>query len=304
MTKSEAKVPAPPRGGNASAVGLGAAVAAMVVLQVGAALSKPGMEAHGALAITWLRLLWAAVLVWIVARPKIRAYTALQWRTAFLLGAAMAMVNIGFYQSLLFIPIGVATAIEFLGPLSVAAFFLVRTRRSAIVWPVAALAGVILLTMGPSAGLSFAAGLSVTEATGIAWALLAALGWGSYVVFMKRTGSLFAGLEGLAISLAAAAVVTAPFALLESRGHIPIEAVGMALWLAVLVPLLPYALEMLALRRMDTRVFGIFTSVEPVIAVVIGWLILGQILTFLQLIGVALVTIAMARVMQLHARTG
>lgn len=289
---------------RALAVGLATALAAMVVLQVGAALSKPAMEAHGALQITWLRLFWASVLVTILVRPKLRTYSAVQWRTAFLLGAAMALVNIGFYLSLLTIPIGVATSIEFLGPLAVAAYFVVRTRASAVVSPILAAIGVFMLTGAAAVGVPSAAAVSGPEAIGIGWAALAALGWGAYVVFMKRTGHLFPGLEGLAVSLSAATLVCAPVALAASGGAISVEAAGTALALAILVPLVPYALEMIALRRMDARVFGMFTSVEPVVAVVVGLLLLDQVLTLAQLAGVALVTLAMVRVMQLQVRDG
>ncbi|GGK35929.1 EamA family transporter [Salinarimonas ramus] len=300
MAGTRVKARAAPTSGRTFAIGLGSAVAAMIVLQIGAALSTPVMKVHGALEITWLRLAFAAVLIWIVARPKIRTYSALQWRTALALGAAMALVNVGFYQSLVTIPIGVAVAIEFLGPLTVAALYLIRTDPRAVIWPICAAAGVLCLTVGPLGDFPSAAGPTAEQAIGMAWAASAAIGWGAYVVFMRRTGHAFAGLDGLAMSLAAATLITTPFALATSDGPPSTDALFAGLCLAVLVPLIPYALEMAALKRMHVREFGVCTSAEPVIAVLVGWFVLGQILGPMQLVGVVLVTLAMTRVMQLR----
>ena len=213
----------------------------------------------------------------------------------------MAVVNIGFYQSITYIPIGVATSIEFVGPLSVAAYYLIRVKWTRIVWALAAAVGVLLLTTGGLSQDRSFADWTTADVRGTIWALVAAVGWGSYVVLMKRTGSMFSGLEGLAISLAAATVVSAPFALIGGGHGLSADAIAFALILAIFVPLLPYTLEMIALRQMHTRVFGILMSVEPVISVVIGWVVLGQLLTMSQFAGVALVTIAMLRVTQLRS---
>lgn len=285
-------------GGAVFLVGVGAAMASMVLLQLGAALSKPAMDTHGSFEITWLRLLWAALILFVLVRPKILYYSRAQWTAALLLGAAMAGTNICYYQSLLHLPIGIATSIQFIGPLSVAAFYVVRVRLAQIVWPALAAVGVLLLTMQKSSGGGFLVAWSEIDALGVTWALAAAFGWGAYIVFMKRTGNMFSGLEGLAMSMAVAAAISAPFGLLGSGGGVSVEAVRVAFGLAILVPLLPYTLEMQSLRRMHAHVFGMLMSMEPLISALIGWVVLSQSLTGSQLAGVALVTIAMLKVSQ------
>ncbi|HWK47487.1 MAG TPA: EamA family transporter [Stellaceae bacterium] len=298
MKDAEARANGSTVGGLGFLVGVVAAMSSMIVLQLGASLSKPAMEAYGALQITWLRLMWAAVLLLVFVRPKVLSYSRLQWKTALLLGAAISVTNLCYYQSLLHLPIGIATSLEFIGPLSVSAFYLVRVNRARIVWPAFASIGVLLLTTRQSSGGRFLVDWAEADALGVTWALAAAFGWGSYVVFMKRTGNVFSGLEGLTMSLAAATAISAPFGLLGPGEGISVEAVRAAFGLAILVPLLPYTLEMLALRRMHARVFAILMGVEPVISVIIGWIVLSQSLTTAQLAGVALVTIAILKVTQ------
>ncbi len=281
--------------------GVGAAMSAMIVLQLGASLSKPAMEAYGALEITWLRVTWAAVILVIFVRPRMFSYSQVQWRTALLLGAAISVTNLCYYQSLLYLPIGVATSIEFIGPLSVSAFYLVRSNPVRIIWPVLAGIGVLLLSTSPPSNGAYGLDWSETSMPGVAWALAAACGWGSYVVFLKKTGTAFSGLEGLSMSLVMAAVISAPFGLLGSGEGISVEAIRTAFGLAILVPLLPYIFEMFALRRMHARAFGVLMCVEPVISVVIGWIVLSEFLSVLQVSGVALVTIAIVRVTTLKS---
>lgn len=298
MSQAEPQVKRPLIGQRGLLVGIATATLAMVVLQLGASLSKPAMEAHGAFEITWLRLMWATVLLLVFVRPKVLIYSSRQWIVLLSLGVAMALLNICYYQSILYLPLGVATSIQFTGPLSVAAFYLVRVNRRQIIWPACAAIGVLLLATAQSPGGRFLRDWMEADALGVAWALGAAFGWGCYVVLMKRAGNLFSGLEGLAMSLAAATALSAPFALLASDEGISVAAIGAAFGLAILVPLVPYTLEMLALRRMETRAFGMLMSMEPVISVIIGWFILSQSLTIVQLISIALITLAMLRVVQ------
>jgi inner membrane transporter RhtA len=283
------------RQGGGLLLGVIAALSSILLLQLGAALSKPAMEAHGAREMTWLRLAWAALFLLIATRPKALSYTRAQWRTALILGAAMALINLGYYESLLYLPIGVATSIQFMGPLSVAAFQLGRKRPGQLVWCAVAAIGVFLLTLGlaPDGSPQIDA-----DPIGVAWALAAALGWGGYIVFLKQAGGLFSGLEGLTMSIVTAAAISAPFALIGSDFGISGAAIGAALGLALLVPLFPYMLELWALRRMDARRFGMLMCVEPMVSVFLGWLILDQSLTAAQLAGVALTSVAMLKVMQ------
>ena len=279
-TDSEA-TPAP---GSTRQVAVAAVMAlgSMSCIQLGAALAKPTLESFGPLGTTWLRLAWAALLLVLLTRPKLRSFTRSQWLSAVTLGATMAAMTLCYFQAVNRIPLGLATAIEFLGPLGVAAVGMRRAWHA--VWPVLALVGVVLLVRDRS-------GWTV-DLVGAGFALGAAAGWAAYIVLMKRVGQAFTGLQGLTMSLAVAAIVAAPWGLAENGGHIPLPVLGITIGLAILVPLLPYALEMMALRRMPTRPFGILMSAEPAIGTLVGFVVLGQALSPAQLAGIALVVIA------------
>ncbi|MDR6289350.1 inner membrane transporter RhtA [Inquilinus ginsengisoli] len=258
------------------------AIGSMTLVQLGAALAKPTLDSFGPLGTTWLRLAWAALLLAAITRPRILSYSRAQWRGAVLLGAAMAGMTLCYFQAVIRIPLGLATAIEFLGPLGVAAFGMRRAWHA--VWPVLALVGVVLLVHDGSAW--------TVDPVGAGFALAAGLGWAIYILLMKRVGQAFEGLQGLTMSLAVAALVATPWGLAENGGHIPLSVLGITIGLAILVPLLPYALEMMALRRMPTRAFGILMSAEPALGTLIGFVVLGQALSPAQLAGIALVVIA------------
>lgn len=284
--------------GAAAGFGVIAGLASILLLQLGAALSKHAMEIHGALEITWLRLAFAALILLIVTRPKAWAYSSAQWRTALALGAAVAVTNLCYYRSLLYLPIGVATSIQFLGPLAVAAFYRARLHPAQLIWPIVAGIGVLLLTvdLSPDRLVNSAA-----DPIGVAWALGAAVGWGVYIIFLKKTGTLFTGLDGLTMSLAMAAAITAPALLLGSEQELSQGAIQSAFGLAILVPLLPYALELWALRRLDPRRFGMLMCAEPIISACLGWVILSQSLTETQIAGICLTAFALLKVMQRKA---
>jgi inner membrane transporter RhtA len=258
------------------------AVGSMTLVQLGAALAKPTLDSFGPLGTTWLRLAWAALLLAVITRPRILSYSWVQWRGAILLGAAMAGMTLCYFQAVIRIPLGLATAIEFLGPLGVAAFGMRRAWHA--VWPLLALVGVVLLVHDGSSW--------TVDPVGAGFALAAGFGWAIYILLMKRVGQAFEGLQGLTMSLAVAALVATPWGLAENGGHIPLPVLGITIGLAILVPLLPYALEMMALRRMPTRAFGILMSAEPALGTLIGFVVLGQALSPAQLAGIALVVIA------------
>lgn len=258
------------------------AVGSMTSVQLGAALATPTLESFGPMGTTWLRLAWAALLLALITRPNLFSYSRAQWRGAILLGAAMAGMTLCYFQAVIRIPLGLATAIDFLGPLGVAAFGMRRAWHA--VWPVLALAGVVLLVHDGSDW--------TVDPVGALFALGAACGWAAYIVLMKRVGQVFEGLQGLTMSLLVAALVATPWGLAENGGHIPLPVLGITIGLAILVPLLPYALEMMALRRMPTRAFGILMSAEPALGTLIGFVVLGQALSPAQLAGIALVVIA------------
>lgn len=257
-------------------------VLSMSSVQFGAALSAPTMATYGSFSTTWLRLCWAALVLAVLVRPRLRSYSRAHWMAAGALGAAMAGMTLCFFTALQRIPLGLAVAIDFLGPLAVATFAVRRAR--ALLWPALAIAGVLLLSRDRAGW--------VGEPVGVLLACGAALGWGSYVVLMKKTGTLFAGLEGLSVSLMAAALVAAPFGLAQSGLHVAGAQIAATAGLALLVPLLPYALEMVALRHMPAGSFGILMSVEPAIGALAGFVVLHQAMGVLQVAGSLLVVTA------------
>jgi inner membrane transporter RhtA len=280
-----AAVPADPATAKPARAAAGAAllcVLSMSSVQFGAALSAPTMSVYGSLSTTWLRLGWAALVLAVLVRPRVLSYSRAHWFAAGALGAAMAGMTLCFFAALQRIPLGLAVAIDFLGPLTVATLAVRRAR--ALLWPALAIAGVVLLSRDRAGW--------VGEPLGVFLALAAACGWGSYIVLMKKTGKLFAGLEGLSVSLIAAALVATPFGLAQSGMHVATGQLAATAGLAILVPLLPYALEMVALRHMPAGSFGILMSVEPAIGAMAGFVVLHQPMGILQIAGTLFVVAA------------
>lgn len=256
----------------------------MTSVQFGAALSKPAMQDLGAFGATWLRLCWAAAFLLLLVRPPFLSYTRSQWLSAITLGATMAMMTLCFFAAIERIPLGLAVAIEFLGPLTVAAILGGRGWR--LLFPAIAAAGVLCLSWDGTAWMA--------DTRGLLFAFGAAIGWGGYIVLMKHAGQRFKGLEGLAVSLLFAAVVATPFGFRQVQSGFSTHMLLVTAGLAVLVPLLPYALEFMALRRLQPSTFGILMSLEPAMGAGAGLVILGQVLSLNQIFGVVLVMIASA----------
>ena len=261
-------------------------LASMSSVQFGSAYSATAIADYGPFATTFLRLVMAAAVLALIVRPPMRSYSRAQWKSALALGATMAGMTLCFFAAIERIPLGLAVAIDFLGPLAVATVALGGGWR--LVWPAAALAGVLLLSHDGEGW--------VGDPVGILYACGAAAGWGTYIVLMKSSGKLFKGLEGLSMSLIVAAFVAAPFGLARAHEAMSPEGLGMMLGLAFLVPLFPYALEMIALRRMPMSAFGILMSLEPALGALAGFLVLSQPMTPLQMLGTGLVVAASAGV--------
>ena len=245
------------------------AVAAMALIQFGAALSHPMLLSSGPVAVTWLRLCWASALLLAFVRPFDAWREVLAGRawSAVVLGVASGAMTLCYFESLARIPQGMANAIEFLGPLSVAVIGSRRPRD--LLWAALAAAGVALLLRPGKAWQPDAAGVAYPPA---ARRLL-----GVYIVLTKRVGVRFAGFDGIAVSLTIAALVTAPAGLAQAWGQVSTRDVLAAGGLAILIPVLPYVLELAALRRLSTRSFGILMSAEPAIATFMGAVVLAQI---------------------------
>ena len=265
-------------------------LAAVVSVQFGGALAAVLVPLIGASATVTMRLLISAALMVAVIRPRLRGRSREAWRSGLFFGAALAAMNFAFYQSLTTLPLGVAVTIEFLGPLALSA---VLSRRFRDVLAVAAaLCGVVLISQAltvPWAELDLA---------GIGWALLAGAGWAAYVLGSRSAGRHFDELDGLAVALVVAAALVTPVGV--ATAHAPALTWGVLVagaGIALLSSVVPYSLELLALRSIPPKVFGILLSLEPAVAALAGLLVLGQGLTVLQLLGMGLVVTASAAVM-------
>jgi Predicted permease, DMT superfamily len=255
------------------------AIGSMLSVQLGAALAVPVMAAIGPAMTTALRLLWAGILLAIIVRPRFGAITVRQWLVGSLLG-----LTLSYFVAISRIPMGPATAIEFLGPLGVA---LLGTRRfQHLILAAVAAIGVMLLTREESHW--------SVDLVGVCFAAAAGCGWAAYILLMKRVGTSFPGLQGLSIALLVAAVAAAPVSFVVRENSLTFMPLLYTIGLALLTPLLPYALEMMALRRMSTRAFGIFMSMEPAISAILGYAILSQHLTLRQICGITCVVVASA----------
>jgi inner membrane transporter RhtA len=277
--------PASGRSGSGIGLAVGLAVAAMVSVQTGVSLAVPVIHDYGALSTSSLRLCWAALVLLLLVRPPLHRYGAAQWRAALALGAGMAVMSLAFFLAIERLPQHLTVALEFCGPLAVAALGARGWR--ALAWPLLAAAGIGLLVSGDA----HAAGGA--DPVGIAFALLAAAGWGVYIVMMKKIGPAFPGLQGLAVSLVFAALLSLPFAAGEAGTILfPWRQLAFTAGLAVLVPLVPYIFEITALRRMPAAMFGVLMSLEPAVGAASGWIFLGQDMGIGQMLGTGLVVAA------------
>ena len=257
-------------------------------VQFGGALAATLVPRIGAVGSVLLRLSFAMVILCAVVRPRLRGRSRRAWVTVVLFGLALAAMNTAFYSSLAYLPIGVAVTVEFLGPLTLAAVLSRRPRDVAAVL---------------AAGLGVALGSGATGASwgrfepiGLFWAAVAGAMWAAYIVLSQRTGTLFTGLDGLALALVVSTAVVAPFGLSSVERWTP-EIVGLGLGIAVLSTVLPYSLELMALRHLSQSVFGILLSLEPAVAALAGLVVLDQVLDRGQVLGLFLVVIASALVL-------
>lgn len=267
------------------------AVSAMISVQLAAALSRPLMAEIGAPAVTAIRMVAAAVFLLIVIRPHLggREWGAIG--ASLLLGAALALMSAAFFAAVNRLPLGLVSTIAFLGPLSVTVIGARTARLLALGLAVITGVGVTLIVAPFANGTQ--SGWAV-DPVGLGFALTAALGWALYILLMRRVGSYFTGSDGLCFSLLTAAVLLAPTGL-GGLDHMPgISVILSTAGLAILAPLLPCWLEMVALRKLGTQSFGIMMSFEPAIATLLGMLILHETPSPQQIVGIACVIFASA----------
>ncbi|AUG78380.1 hypothetical protein CFP65_3590 [Kitasatospora sp. MMS16-BH015] len=266
-------------------------VGAMFTVQLGIALSRPLFGPLGVGGATFLRITVAAAILLAVTRPRLRGRSPRQLAAAALLGLTSGGMTLLFAGAVDRLPMGTAATIEFLGPLSVALAF--SRRLSHLLWALLAAGGVALLTLlgeGGHAG----GGL---DPVGLLCAFGAAACYAGYILFTDKVGAVFEGFEGLAVSFGVAAVALAPFGLgpawhgLAASPHPWLLLLAVA-GVALLLPVIPYALEMTAVRRLGQRVFSVLVSLEPAVSALVGLVVLGQLLGGPQLAGIACVVAA------------
>ena len=253
-------------------------------IQLGAATATTLFDELGLAGTVLLRLLFAAIALMALWRSPFRGHSALAWRLIIAFGLVVAGMNMSFYSAIDRIPLGIVTALAFIGPLAVAVW--TSRQASDILWIVLAAAGVVLLSPG--------VGQSV-EALGVAFALLAGAFWGTYIVTSARVGQAFESGHGLALAMTVGAVVMLPVGVVSGGSALlrpELLAVGLAV--ALLSTALPYSLELEALRRLPAGTVGVLMSMQPAVAVVVGLVALDQGLTATELLAVGVIVIASA----------
>jgi inner membrane transporter RhtA len=257
------------------------ALAAMLCVQVGLAISVTLIDRVGAEGAAWLRLAWAGLLMVVIVRPRRSAFTRRSFGYSVLLGVVTALVTMLFMAAVERIPLGTASALEFLGPLGVAVATAGPGGR--VLWPALAAVGVLLLTQ-PWSG--------VVDLGGVLFALGAALCWAGYILLTQRVGDDVAGANGLAVSMPTAGLVATLVAGPMTFDRITPDLLVIGLGLAILLPVVPFTLEFFALRRLTTSAFGTLMSLEPAFALGIGLLVLHQVPGPAAVAGIAFVVAA------------
>ena len=263
---------------------VGSVLLAMVTIQSGASLAKQLFPIIGPDGTTALRLGFAAAVLWLVFRPWRALPQGRDWRSIIVYGLCLGGMNILFYLAIERIPLGIAVALEFTGPLAVALFS--SKRKSDLLWVACAIAGIVLLMPD----LSSAQGLDII---GALMALGAGACWAGYILFGTRTGKQASGGITVALGMTVAAIVLVPVgAVTQGLALFSWEVLPLGLLVGVLSSALPYSLEMVALRNMPTQAFSVLMSLEPAIAALAGFVILSEYLSVLQWGAIALVIIA------------
>jgi inner membrane transporter RhtA len=267
------------------------AVVSMLCVQLGLAASVGLIDDLGAEGAAWLRLGWAGVILLVVVRPRRSDFSRRSFWTCVQLGVVTAALTMLFMAALDRLPLGTASALEFLGPLGVA---IARGQGGRKLWPALAAAGVLLLTQ-PWSGSA--------DPVGVAYALTAAACWAAYILLTQRVGDEVLGIKGLAVSMPVAGLVATVVAGPSTFGRLTPELLLVGVGLAILLPVVPFALELLALRRLTTSAFGTLMSLEPAFALVIGFIALSQAPGWLAATGVLFVVAAGVGAERTGART-
>jgi inner membrane transporter RhtA len=256
-------------------------LAAALAVQIGAGIAKGLFDELGPAGTVLLRMLFGALVLVALWRPAVRGHRRGDLGVALVFGLVLAAMNLTFYEAIDRIPLGIAVTIEFAGPLAVAVAG--SRRRLDVAWVALAAAGIVLLVRaGGGANLA-----------GVAFALTAAACWAAYILLSQRAGRAFPRGEGLALAMAVGTVALLPVGIAGAGSSLlslgPL-AIGAAVGL--LSSAIPYSLELEALRRLPARAFGVLLSLDPAVAALIGFVLLGQALGVREVAGIALVVAA------------
>ncbi len=251
-------------------------------VQFGSAIATTLFHRIGPGGAVLLRLLTASIVLLAIWRPRVRGVARRELLLAALFGLVLAAMNLSFYEAIHRIPLGIGVTLEFIGPLTVAVAG--SRRRLDFVWVALAAGGIVALTRGNAHGLN---GL------GVALALIAGAMWGLYILVNARLGRAFAGGTGLALAMCVATVVALPFGIVQGGAHLlSVHSLALGAVVGMLSSAIPYTCEVEALRRIATNVFGVLMSIEPAMAALAGFIVIGQGLSPRELAGMALVVAA------------
>lgn len=264
------------RGGTPAAL---LVVAGLACQEVGASLAFALFRDAGPLGMVMLRLVFSALVLLVIARPSLRRHSRTGWLSVLAFGAVLALMNSLFYLALERLALGVTVTIEVLGPLVLS--IVVGRSRAAWIWALLALAGVVALGGG---------GWDRLDLVGVLCALGAAASWAFYILASARVGREFPRLDGLALAMTAGALLSLPLGIADAgaallRG----EVVALGAGVALLSSTIPYAFELVALRRLPAAVFAILMSLAPATAALAGFVLLHQSLAWLEVVGIVLV---------------
>src|SRR5579863_973733 len=257
-------------------------LASISSVQAGAAWATTIFKDVGASGACLLRLGAASLVMLAVTRPRLRAISRQQALVACALGLILAGMNLSFYQAISRIPLGTAVTIEFIGPLLVA--LLGSRHRRDLLWAALAAGGIVALCNGIASG---------TDAAGLILAAVAGLLWACYILLQAQLGRAFKDSSGLAVAMTVAALMTLPLGVTSGGSKLLVPstlAIGVAV--GMLSSAIPYSLELKALRTLPTATFGVLMSLEPAAAALAGAVVIGQMITFRDAVGIGLVCAA------------
>jgi inner membrane transporter RhtA len=262
---------------------IGLLLIAMATIQTGASLAKGLFPVVGAQGATALRLIFSSIILLALFKPWRSQWTPRSLRNILFYGMALGFMNLLYYLAIRTVPLGIAVALEFTGPLAVALF---GSRRAIdFLWIALAVVGLVLLmpAMGSHTSL---------DPVGMAYALGAGACWAAYIIFGKKAGDDH-GVQGAVLGVVVAAIFVVPVGIVHAGAALfSLSLLPVAMGVAILSTAIPYTLEMIALTRMPARTFGILMSIEPVAGALAGFLFLSEVLTLTQWLAIMAIIVA------------